>query len=44
MTDIYLIRHGETLFNQLGCFQGHADSPLTSQGEKQALNHYKKNS
>lgn len=38
MTDLYLIRHGETLFNQLGCFQGHSDSPLTETGHLQASN------
>jgi len=38
MTDLYLIRHGETLFNQLGCFQGHSDSPLTEAGHLQASN------
>ncbi|MEJ6077473.1 histidine phosphatase family protein [Vibrio sp. 1-Bac 57] len=38
MTDLYLIRHGETLFNQLGCFQGHSDSPLTATGHLQASN------
>lgn len=38
MTELYLIRHGETLSNQLGCFQGHSDSPLTPHGEQQALN------
>ncbi|MEL0659819.1 histidine phosphatase family protein [Psychromonas arctica] len=38
MTDLYLIRHGETLFNQLGYFQGHSDSPLTDIGQQQALN------
>jgi probable phosphoglycerate mutase len=37
MTDLYLIRHGETLFNQQGCFQGHSDSPLTAIGAEQAL-------
>ncbi|WP_409438845.1 histidine phosphatase family protein [Psychromonas sp. GE-S-Ul-11] len=37
MTNIYLIRHGETLFNQQGCFQGHSDSPLTEKGQQQAL-------
>ena len=36
MTDLYLIRHGETIFNQQGCFQGHADSPLTPLGLQQA--------
>jgi len=38
MTNLYLIRHGETLFNQQGCYQGHADSPLTKLGEQQAVN------
>ncbi|MGJ8581542.1 MAG: histidine phosphatase family protein [Psychromonas sp.] len=38
MTNVYLIRHGETLFNQQGCFQGHSDSPLTKKGQRQALN------
>ena len=38
MTDLYLIRHGETLFNQLGYFQGHSDSPLTETGHLQASN------
>lgn len=38
MTDLYLIRHGETLFNQLACFQGHSDSPLTATGHLQASN------
>ena len=37
MTDLYLIRHGETVSNQLGCFQGHSDSPLTENGQQQAL-------
>jgi len=37
MTNVYLIRHGETLFNQQGCFQGHSDSPLTEKGQQQAL-------
>ncbi|MDA7747218.1 histidine phosphatase family protein [Psychromonas sp.] len=36
MTDIYLIRHGETLSNQLGAYQGHSDSPLTDNGHRQA--------
>jgi len=38
MTDLYLIRHGETLSNLQYCFQGHSDSPLTEQGQQQALN------
>lgn len=35
MTDIYLMRHGETLFNQLHLIQGACDSPLTDQGLQQ---------
>lgn len=31
-TEIYLIRHGETMFNQLNKVQGWADSPLTVKG------------
>ncbi len=37
MCEIYLIRHGETLWNQQGCLQGHLDSPLTNNGQQQAL-------
>jgi len=33
---IYLVRHGETLWNTLGRFQGHLDSPLTQRGMDQA--------
>ncbi len=33
---IYLIRHGETEWNVEGRMQGHADSPLTQKGLKQA--------
>ena len=33
---IYLVRHGETLFNVEGRYQGVLDSPLTSKGEDQA--------
>jgi len=33
---LYLMRHGETLFNQLGKIQGACDSPLTNKGKKQA--------
>ena len=32
----YLVRHGETLFNQLGRMQGSCDSPLTERGIAQA--------
>lgn len=33
---LYLMRHGETLFNQLGLKQGACDSPLTEAGISQA--------
>lgn len=34
--DIYLVRHGKTLFNTTGQVQGWSDSPLTEQGILQA--------
>lgn len=37
MKTIYLIRHGETLFNIMGLEQGQCDSPLTKNGINQAL-------
>ena len=33
---VYLMRHGETLFNQMGKIQGWCDSPLTPRGIQQA--------
>jgi probable phosphoglycerate mutase len=36
LTDILLIRHGETLWNQQGRMQGQHDSPLTPLGLQQA--------
>ena len=37
MKTLYLMRHGETLFNVLHKIQGWCDSPLTSKGIQQAL-------
>lgn len=37
MKRLYLVRHGETLFNIQGKIQGWSDSPLTERGIKQAL-------
>lgn len=34
---IYLVRHGQTLFNQQKKVQGWCDSPLTQEGIKQAI-------
>ncbi len=31
-TEVYLVRHGETMFNQLNKVQGWCDSPLTVKG------------
>lgn len=36
MKKLYLMRHAETLFNQLGKIQGACDSPLTPKGIEQA--------
>ncbi|WP_299615291.1 histidine phosphatase family protein [Pelagibius sp.] len=33
---IYLLRHGQTLWNRLGIYQGQQDSPLTARGIGQA--------
>lgn len=32
MLDVYLLRHGQTLFNQSETVQGWNDSPLTDKG------------
>lgn len=37
MIDLYLIRHGRTLFNEKNLVQGLADSPLTKEGIDQAI-------
>ncbi|QFQ88320.1 histidine phosphatase family protein [Paracoccus kondratievae] len=34
--DLYLMRHGQTVWNAEGRMQGHLDSPLTKLGEAQA--------
>lgn len=39
---IYLVRHGETEWNEKGFIQGHTDIPLNIKGEKQALELAKK--
>lgn len=36
MRTLYLMRHGQTLFNLRGKIQGACDSPLTKQGISQA--------
>ncbi len=36
LTTIYIVRHGQTEWNVKGLLQGHADSPLTQEGENQA--------
>lgn len=37
LTTMYIVRHGETEWNTKGLMQGHQDSPLTKNGEDQAL-------
>jgi len=38
MLEIYLVRHGRTLFNEKDKVQGACDSPLTKEGRQQAEN------
>ena len=33
MVNIYLVRHGKTMFNTIGRAQGWSDTPLTRDGE-----------
>ena len=35
--ELYILRHGETHWNQQGRLQGQKDSPLTDKGRQQAL-------
>ncbi len=37
VTKLYLMRHGQTRFNQQSRIQGACDSPLTDLGKEQAL-------
>ena len=39
-TTLYIVRHGQTEWNQEGRLQGHMDSPLTKLGELQARSLY----
>lgn len=34
---LYLMRHGEILFNQLGLIQGWCDSPLMTNGKQHVI-------
>ena len=34
MVNIYLVRHGKTMFNTIGRAQGWSDTPLTAAGEQ----------
>ena len=36
MLQVYLVRHGETVWNAAGRIQGQSDSALTEKGEQQA--------
>lgn len=34
--ELFILRHGETIWNQKGWFQGQKNSPLTEKGQAQA--------
>ncbi|MDP6896889.1 MAG: histidine phosphatase family protein, partial [Rhodospirillales bacterium] len=34
--EIFLVRHGETVWNRSGHYQGQLDAPLTENGQDQA--------
>jgi probable phosphoglycerate mutase len=36
MTTLFFVRHGETEWNRIGRWQGHADIPLSEEGRQQA--------
>jgi broad specificity phosphatase PhoE len=36
MTTLFFVRHGETEWNRVGRWQGHADIPLSEEGKQQA--------
>ena len=36
-TDVLIVRHGQSTWNALGRWQGHADPPLSEFGERQAM-------
>ena len=35
--ELYILRHGETIWNRQGRYQGRKDSPLTQKGRQQAV-------
>ncbi|WP_410506509.1 histidine phosphatase family protein [Marinomonas sp. GJ51-6] len=38
VTNLFLVRHGQTEWNKEHRLQGHKNSPLTQKGKEQALN------
>lgn len=39
--ELYILRHGETVWNRQGRYQGRKDSPLTEKGRQQAVSQRK---